>query len=54
MRAIPADPTTRSHRSCQTEDEGAFLQRASFGGALRFAKKRDPGQTIVTILCDSD
>jgi cysteine synthase A len=37
-------------------EEGLFLGLSSginLGGALRFAKDRGPGQTIVTILCDS-
>jgi cysteine synthase len=37
-------------------EEGLFLGLSSginLGGALRFAKERGPGQTIVTILCDS-
>lgn len=37
-------------------EEGLFLGLSSginLAGALRFAKERGPGQTIVTILCDS-
>ena len=37
-------------------EEGLFLGLSSginLGGALRFAKEQGPGQTIVTILCDS-
>jgi len=37
-------------------EEGLFLGLSSginLGGALRYAKEQGPGQTIVTILCDS-
>src|SRR5205823_4966272 len=37
-------------------EEGLFLGLSSginIGGAVRFAKETGPGQTIVTILCDS-
>lgn len=38
------------------DEEGLFLGLSSginVAGALRFARERRPGQTIVTVLCDS-
>ena len=37
-------------------EEGLFLglsSRINFANAVRFAQERGPGQTIVTLLCDS-
>jgi cysteine synthase A len=49
--------TTNNHVIYQfLREEGLFLGLSSginLAGAVRFAEERGPGQTIVTLLCDS-
>ena len=56
-QAYRIDDQTALTIICQLlREEGLFLGLSSginIAGAVRFAKERGPGQTIVTILCDS-
>jgi cysteine synthase A len=62
-RVFENDPTRSAKKTPLTiiyhllREEGLFLGLSSginVAGALRFGQERGPGQTIVTILCDSE